>query len=133
MKKWHEERNAPEPGTQLCTLAEIPEGEVKEFHFGENIKTRFRMFIYNDGGTPRGYMNMCPHFDVPLNVDPGEMFTTDRSQFMCMMHYARFNVNDGHCTDGPCEGMALERIPLNVIEGQVVISDERQFEGGQLC
>lgn len=123
MKKWNEERNSPGAETHLCEMADIPEGEVKEFQFGENPRTRFRMFVYNDGGTPRGFVNRCPHFGVPLNVDPGEMFTSDRSQFMCMMHYAKFNLHDGQCTDGPCEGMALEQIPLNVIDGLVVISE----------
>lgn len=122
MKRWYQEKNAPQPGTFLCSRADIAPGGVMEFCFGEHKKTRFRMFVYNDAGQLRAYMNVCPHFDVPLNVRPGEMFTTDRSQFMCAIHYARFNLHDGHCTEGPCEGVALEAIPLTIAEGKVFIA-----------
>lgn len=123
MKNWYKERNAPKPGTLLCTRADIADDEVVEFTFGEQKKTQFRMFVYNDKGTLRAYMNMCPHFDVPLNVEPGQMFTSDRSQFMCMVHYAKFNLDDGHCTEGPCEGLGLESVPLSINDGQVYIAD----------
>lgn len=123
MKSWYEERNAPKPGTYLCTLSDVADDEVVEFTFGELKKNQFRMFVYNDNGVLRAYMNMCPHFDVPLNVEPGEMFTSDRSQFMCMVHYAKFNLDDGHCIDGPCEGLGLESVPLSINDGQVYIGE----------
>ncbi|MBQ0757121.1 MAG: Rieske 2Fe-2S domain-containing protein [Amphritea sp.] len=123
MKTWHLERNAPETGTRLCRVDEVSEDEVVEFKFGDNIKTLFRMFLYNDQGQLRAYMNVCPHFNVPLNVSPGEMFTSDRAQFMCSIHYAKFNLNDGHCTDGPCEGLGLEVIPLDIINNEVFVGN----------
>jgi len=123
MKQWHEERNAPEPGTFLCRVNEISEGGVLEFKFGENKRTVFRMFVHNHAGSLRGYMNVCPHFDVPLNVEPGQMFTSDGSQFMCSIHYAKFNFNDGQCTDGPCEGLALESIPLHIDNDEVRVGE----------
>ena len=123
MKNWYQERNAPASGTYLCKIADVPEGAVIEFQFGEQKRTLFRMFVYNDGGTLRAYMNVCPHFDVPLNVEPGQMFTSDRSQFMCSIHYAKFNLDDGHCTDGPCEGMGLESIPLEITDTEVFIGE----------
>ena len=123
MKKWYLERNAPTAGTWLCKVDDICTSEVAEFKFGENIKTLFRMFIFNDQGQLRAYMNVCPHFNVPLNVTPGEFFTSDRAQFMCSIHYAKFNVGNGECTDGPCEGMALEVIPLSVIDSEVYIGN----------
>ena len=122
MKKWYELRNAPEIGTPLCEVSDIAVGEVKEFTFGEEKKHQFHMFLYNDSGTIRGYVNKCPHFQVPLNVEPGGMFTTDRSQFMCMFHYAKFNIDSGHCTEGPCEGSDLEKIPLEIINNTIYVS-----------
>ncbi|SJZ43439.1 Rieske [2Fe-2S] domain [Vibrio cincinnatiensis] len=95
-----------------------------EFSFGKQKKNLFRMFLYNDEGYIRAYMNVCPHFDVPLNVQPGEMFTSDRRQFMCAIHYAKFNLHDGHCTEGPCKGVGLEPIPLHIIDGDIYVGEE---------
>ncbi|AWK40151.1 Rieske 2Fe-2S domain-containing protein [Photorhabdus laumondii subsp. laumondii] len=122
MKVWYQEKNAPLPGTYLCSVFDITSGGVMEFCFGKHRKTQFRMFIYNDAGQLRAYMNVCPHFDVPLNVRSGEIFTSDRSQFMCSIHYARFNFHDGHCTEGPCEGIGLESIPLTITGESVFIA-----------
>ena len=74
MKNWYQERNAPELGTYLCDVSEIAEGQVREFHFGEQVRTLFRMFVYNDAGVLRAFMNVCPHFDMPLNNEPDQFF-----------------------------------------------------------
>lgn len=123
MKQWHQEKNAPQSGSYLCSVSDIPPGGVMEFSFGAQRKTLFRMFVYNYAGQLLAYMNVCPHFDVPLNVRPGEMFTSDRSQFMCAIHYAKFNLHDGHCMEGPCEGVGLEAIPLRIDGESVFIAE----------
>ena len=42
---------------------------------------------------------------------------------MCSVHYARFNLDDGYCTEGPCEGLKLELIPLVIENDQVFVGD----------
>lgn len=121
MKRWYQERNAPESGTYLCKKSDVSAGDVIEFNFGETKKTLFRMFLYNDNGVVRAYMNMCPHFSVPLNVEPRAFFTSNKSHFMCSIHYAKFNLNDGHCIDGPCEGLGLEKVPLFIKNDDIYI------------
>ena len=121
MRRWYEERHAPVAGTYLCEVTAVAQLQVKEFQFGNNTHVPFRMFIYNDGGSLRAFMNACPHFNVPLNYSPGDVFTSDRRQFLCMTHYAKFNFTDGQCTEGPCEGEALELIPLRIEGSHVLI------------
>lgn len=121
MKRWFEERHAPKSGTFLCRVGEIGEAQVLEFRFGTDTRFPFRMFIYNDRGTLRAYVNACPHFNVPLNYLPGAVFTTDRTQFLCMTHYAKFSFTDGRCTEGPCEGEGLESIPLQVEANRILV------------
>jgi nitrite reductase/ring-hydroxylating ferredoxin subunit len=121
MRRWFEQRHAPQPGTYLCDATEVDSSQVREFRFGTDTHVPFRMFLYNDAGTLRAYMNACPHFNVPLNYLPGDIFTTDRRQFLCMTHYAKFNLHDGHCTEGPCEGDGLEVIPLRFDGGRVLV------------
>ncbi len=112
MKPWFEELNAPPPATYLCEASAIGVAEVKEFRFGADSPYAFRLFIYNDAGTLRAYRDACPHFNVPLNYVEGDVFTPDRSRFLCMTHYAKFALHDGSCTEGPCEGQGLRQIPL---------------------
>lgn len=113
MKQWYEEKNAPDQGTFLCNVSDIDIGSVKEFEFGESVKTKFRMFVYRDKNECLAYINRCPHFNVPLNMHCGEMFTSDGSQFQCCHHYATFDKKSGICTDGPCEGRSLTKIHLD--------------------
>lgn len=126
MQQWYEQRHAPAPGTYLCRLDEIGAGEVREFSFGTDTHVPFRLFLYNDNGTMRAYRNACPHFNVPLNYRPGDIFTTDRKQFLCMTHYAKFNLHDGHCTEGPCEGEGLDVIPLCTDQGCLLIGNAQK-------
>lgn len=130
MKVWHQERHSPEPGTPLCRVVELADGEARIFVFGDRPKTRFRMFLHKDGGEIRAYMNACPHFNVPLNMDSTQLFTSDYRQFMCSIHYAKFNIEDGVCTEGPCEGLALERIPLEVVDGELRVGQPDGWASG---
>lgn len=112
LKKWHEQRYAPAPGTFLCETGDIGDKQAREFRFGES-PWDFRMFIYNDDGQFRAFRNSCPHYDVPLNHEPDRLFTLDGNYFLCMTHHATFDKHDGHCVQGPCEGESLETIPLS--------------------
>ena len=114
MIAWHENKFAPKPGTILCKPTEIENGAAREFRFGGDSPFAFRMFVYNDAGNFRGFHNSCPHFDVPMNHTPEELFTPDGEYFQCVTHYAKFDKSSGICVYGPCEGKSLQRIPLTM-------------------
>lgn len=122
MNNWFEERHAPLPGTYLCRTSEIEAKEVREFCFGENSPFSFRLFIYNDEGEFKAFRNSCPHYNVPLNYTPGDVFTSDKSLFLCMTHFAKFDVHNGLCVEGPCKGQSLDLIPLNQDGDQLYIA-----------
>ncbi|GGO79905.1 hypothetical protein GCM10011348_15390 [Marinobacterium nitratireducens] len=122
MKKWYDERYAPEAGAVLCDTNDVSVGKARLFSFGEEAKFKFRMILYNDQGVYRAYRNVCPHFQVPLGLEASNLFTTDKRQFMCTIHYAKFEFADGACTEGPCEGLRLEAIPVETHDGQVYIA-----------
>lgn len=114
MIAWHENKFAPKPGTILCKPTEIENGAAREFRFGGDSPFAFRMFVYNDAGNFKGFHNSCPHFDVPMNHTPEELFTPDGEYFQCVTHYAKFDKSSGICVYGPCEGKSLQRIPLTM-------------------
>ncbi len=121
MNPWFEQRHAPPPGTYLCQKTEIDTNKVKEFRFGGASPFAFRMFIYNDDGVFRAYRNSCPHYDVPLNHNPDDLFSSDARYFQCMTHFAKFEKGSGACISGPCEGEALESIPIQQDGGNLLI------------
>ncbi|MBN3785923.1 Rieske 2Fe-2S domain-containing protein [Burkholderia sp. Ac-20353] len=71
------------------------------------------------------YRNVCPHFSIPLNYEPGTFWTYDAQWLMCAHHSAMFRFEDGRCVDGPCEGAGLTAVPVRIVGRQVVQRDQR--------
>jgi nitrite reductase/ring-hydroxylating ferredoxin subunit len=115
---WHERPFAPAAGSVLCRLEDIPDGEGRGFEFGQGARV-FRMFVVRRGGEAWGYLNVCPHFQLPVNVREHEFVNTGKTRIMCMNHCALFRFEDGHCVDGPCEGDRLNPVPIAVVAGDV--------------
>lgn len=108
---WRERPCAPPPGTDLCALEEIPDGQARQFSFGEGPDT-FRLVALRSGDRVWGYVNKCPHFGVPLNVDPEKFVLFEHAYVFCAVHCAMFRFEDGYCEDGPCTGDSLMPVPL---------------------
>jgi nitrite reductase/ring-hydroxylating ferredoxin subunit len=109
---WHRHSHAPAPGTELGALDAIPDGQGREFSFGPEHDA-FSMFVVRRGAAAFGYVNVCPHFSLKLNYKR-DQFTTRDGEIMCSMHYALFRLDDGMCTEGACEGRALDPVPIEV-------------------
>ncbi len=110
---WDKRPFAPEPGTALCALDDIPDGQGREFVFGEG-KRAFRMFVVRRRQEAWGYVNSCPHFQLPLNSErfPEKFMTADGHLIKCSQHLALFRPEDGTCVDGACPGQRLAAVPL---------------------
>lgn len=111
---------APALGTVLAPLTEIPDGGSREFSFGAGINL-WRMFVLRRVERVYGYLNLCPHYSMPLNHRDNEFMSRDGSMIMCRQHLALFRVEDGACAGGACDGRSLDRIPLQIQDGMVVI------------
>lgn len=109
---WRRHPHAPAPGTELGPASAIPDGQGKEFRFGPDHDL-FRMFVVRRGDELHGYLNVCPHFSLPLNYRP-DQFTTRDGEILCSMHFALFRMTDGVCIDGACPGRALDPVPVEV-------------------
>lgn len=92
-----------------------------DFTFGAGVNT-FRMFVVRKGGEVFGYLNVCPHYSLPLNHRPGELLTRDGSKIMCRQHLALFCIEDGACLDGAAQGRSLDPVPVAVRDGLVVVA-----------
>ena len=118
---WKKRPFAPESGALLGPLEAIADGRAKEYSFGVGIAA-FRMFVVRKGDKAFGYVNQCPHYSLPLNHRPDQFLTRAGDKIMCTQHLALFRIEDGSCLDGACEGRSLDPVPLEVRDGQIVIS-----------
>jgi nitrite reductase/ring-hydroxylating ferredoxin subunit len=119
---WRLRPRAPSPGTVLGPLDEIPEGKGREYVFGRG-KSAFSMFVVRRGPEVWGYLNICPHFSLPLNYRAGEFMNEEGSLIRCSMHFAEFRIEDGYCVAGAAESCFLDPVPVEVMEGLVRIRD----------
>lgn len=105
----------------LCHQSDIPENQTRSFqinHLGRNQD----IFLLKHEGEIKAFVNHCPHLGVPLNWQPDEFLSLERTHIQCATHGALFTLEDGDCVAGPCRGQALTRLPLELNEnGDVYI------------
>ena len=109
---------APAPGTLLCDLDAIADGDAREFIFGSGPEA-LRVFVVRRGANAWGYINECPHHYVPLNDREDAFVTYDHAWIICSAHAAVFRYEDGFCEDGPCKGKRLRPFAIAVDAGAV--------------
>lgn len=97
----------------LTLLADLPEGEPREVHAGDDS-----LILVRFGDAVHGYHNICPHAGRALNWAPGR-FLLNAGELVCAAHGASFTLATGACTGGPCRGSSLKPVALAVRDGGV--------------
>jgi nitrite reductase/ring-hydroxylating ferredoxin subunit len=106
----------------LCALTDIPDGQSRGFAAAPGAFTG--LFAVRRGTRVWVYVNSCPHIGVPLDPVPDRFLDAKRQAIVCSTHGARFRIEDGYCTSGPCYGEFLEAVPTRVDEqGQVLVPE----------
>jgi nitrite reductase/ring-hydroxylating ferredoxin subunit len=103
----------------LCREDEIAEGAARGFPAAPGSFTG--LFAVRKAGQVMVYVNSCPHIGLPLEPLPHRFLDTRKTHIICSVHGARFRIEDGVCTTGPCVGQALEAVPSRVVEGMLVV------------
>jgi nitrite reductase/ring-hydroxylating ferredoxin subunit len=68
------------------------------------------------------YVNRCPHTGLSLDFQPGRFLTTDSALIQCSNHGAQFQIKDGFCVSGPCEGDSLKAVKTEIRDGRVFVA-----------
>ena len=71
------------------------------------------------------YLNRCGHIAVQLDYMPGEFFSDDGQNLVCATHGAEYAPDTGACMGGPCYGVGLEPIKIEVRDDCAVLMDDR--------
>ena len=107
----------------VCQRDELAPGQALEFRIRQPNAEPGAMpltgFVLLHDGSPRAYVNQCPHLGIELNWMPGRFLDADNLFIQCSTHGALFKPGTGECIAGPCQGDALTALDLRV-EGGVV-------------
>ena len=108
-------------GVRLCRADAVAEGRGRGFRLGEGT-AQVAVFVIRSGGALYAYVNSCPHIGTPLDWLPDRFFDRDGRHLLCGTHGALFRPEDGLCVRGPCVGQRLEPAPVEIADGEVVLS-----------
>jgi nitrite reductase/ring-hydroxylating ferredoxin subunit len=77
-------------------------------------------------GTPRAWMNVCPHAGRSLNYAPDRFLVDGEGQLVCAAHGAVFEPIGGECVAGPCRGDRLRVVPVVEANGAILLTDAEE-------
>ncbi len=103
----------------LCGLDELNEPGSRGFEIDAGDDMPLRLFVVRKDGVLAAYRNSCPHTGAPLEWLPDQFLDLDNSFIQCAIHGALFRPEDGYCLRGPCVGKSLQRLPVEVVDGQI--------------
>lgn len=105
------EKRLPDGREFLCTIKDLDATGAIGI---ERNSPPFEIVVVGSKQKLQGYVNSCPHMGTPLEMSPGKFLDETKTQLICSTHGARFNVNNGICTFGPCKGQALQTVKLHI-------------------
>jgi nitrite reductase/ring-hydroxylating ferredoxin subunit len=111
----------PDPTRVLCTLADLEASGCREFRLGAG-QWPMKGFVVKVHDGVRAYVNRCAHVAYPLNYLPDRFLSYEGSMIECYVHGALFEKQSGYCVAGPCSGLSLAAIPVQLV-GECVLLD----------
>jgi nitrite reductase/ring-hydroxylating ferredoxin subunit len=104
--------------TLVCGETELSHGASKKFRLRRGAR-EFEAMIVNYRGGLYAYVNRCPHTGITLDWVDNRFFSVDARYLMCATHGAVFEPPTGECIWGPCLGLFLQTVPIEIEDGKV--------------
>lgn len=102
----------------LCRAEELAEGQYREFQIERDADPVWLVATRHQG-TPRAWLNVCPHQGRPLNFAPDRFLADEDRRLVCAHHGAVFDPADGRCIAGPCRNAELRHVSVDESEGAI--------------
>jgi nitrite reductase/ring-hydroxylating ferredoxin subunit len=96
---------------------ELAHGTSKKFTLRRGSR-EFEALLINYQGDLYAYVNRCPHTGITLDWVNNQFFSVDNRYLMCATHGAVFEPPTGECVWGPCLGLSLQSLPLEIDNGK---------------
>jgi nitrite reductase/ring-hydroxylating ferredoxin subunit len=97
---------------------ELAHGTSKKFTLRRGSR-EFEALLVNYQGDLYAFVNRCPHTGIALDWVNNQFFSVDNRYLMCATHGAVFEPPTGECIWGPCVGLSLQSVPIEIENGQV--------------
>jgi len=104
----------------LIATDAVREGEFREAVIEQAGRCRWLVLTRRDG-TPRCWLNVCPHAGRGLNWAPDQFLKDPEGHLICSAHGAVFETDQGQCIAGPCKGDQLTAVPIEERDGQILL------------
>lgn len=108
---------------RLIAAADLAEGQTVKFEFTREGIDRDG-FLARFQGKFVAYENVCRHLPISLDYDDNRFFAKDGRHFLCQNHGAIFEPLTGRCVRGPCQGLSLKPLTIEIIEGVIWLREE---------
>lgn len=109
----------PIPAEQfLIASSDLAEGAFREVEIEAGDRPVW-LVVTRHQGTPRAWLNVCPHAGRALNWAPDRFLTDELGRLVCAAHGAVFEPADGACVAGPCRGAGLTPVAVVETDGRV--------------
>ena len=105
----------------LCRIGDVVDGDARAFDSVDRRLNPTGLFIVRRGTQAYCYVNDCPHLHITLDFLPGRFMNKDAGLIQCSNHGARFEIENGKCVWGPCRGDALTSLPIEIVNGKVIL------------
>jgi len=102
----------------ICTEDELIQDHSRGFII-ESEQGPIDLFVLKLESSIHAYRNHCPHLGIPLNWQPDEFLSIEKTHIQCSTHGALFTRDEGHCVAGPCSGQKLESLTLEQRQQEV--------------
>ena len=108
--------NKPSLGKLVAAVGDLEHGKSKKFIMKRGGR-EFEALLINYQGTHFAYVNRCPHTGITLDWVNNQFFSSDNRYVMCATHGAVFEPPTGECIWGPCVGLSLQSLPIEIDRG----------------
>lgn len=99
-------------------VGEIEHGKSKKFTLRRGQRD-IEALLVNFEGQHFAYINRCPHTGITLDWVNNQFFSSDNRYLMCATHGAVFEPPTGECIWGPCFGLSLQAVPVEIEKGRI--------------
>lgn len=107
--------------TILARLDALPDPGAIVAEYEDNDGARRSIILTRSGDSISAFRNKCPHAGYPLQRADGRLVVQENRYLVCSAHGASFTLRDGACAGGPCNGDGLERVLIEVRDGDVLL------------
>ena len=110
--------NKKTAGKLVGSVGELEHGASKKFTMRRGGRD-LEALLVNYQGNHFAYVNRCPHTGITLDWVNNQFFSSDNRYLMCATHGAVFEPPSGECIWGPCVGLSLQSMPIEIDGGQI--------------